>query len=286
MQITANGIALEVEQHGPHDGPALILIRGLGTQLIHWPDALVQGFAARGYRTVIFDNRDTGLSARWSDAGISADADDILAAIKVGRLPPAAYTLSDMAGDVIGLMDALDIVRADVFGISMGGAIAQILAIEHAARLRTAVIVMSAGAMKNPALLPQLLVRDMGRADFQRAWVQGHADWGSPGYPMPEADIAAEAGRAWDRGADAAGVNRQALAIAHAPDRRDALKRVQLPCLVFHGADDTLIPPDFGFEIATLIPDAALRIIPGMGHVITPALAPIIVDMTDRFLKS
>jgi len=284
MRLEARGIALEVEAHGPADGPALILIRGLGTQLVHWPQELVRGFAHRGFRTVIFDNRDVGRSARCPAPGVPGDRKRILAALRAGAPPAPAYGLDDMAGDVIGIMDRLGIGRAHVFGISMGGVIAQILAIDHADRLLSACIVMSAARLNDPGLLERLLVEDLDRTAFQDAWVAAHAEFGSPGYPMAEAEIRREAGRAWDRGADAAGVNRQALAIAAAPDRRRELPGVKRPCLVIHGADDRLIPPAAGREIAALIPGAELRIIEGMGHIITPALAPEIVGTVDRFL--
>ncbi|MFC3117728.1 alpha/beta fold hydrolase [Jhaorihella thermophila] len=144
MQIDANGIRLEVELHGPGSGAPIILIRGLGTQLVHWPAALTEGLAARGFRVVIFDNRDVGLSQRCPAPGVPSSADEILEALRRGVPLRPAYTLNDMARDVVGLMDALDIPRAHVFGISMGGAIAQILALDHGARLLTATFVMTA----------------------------------------------------------------------------------------------------------------------------------------------
>ncbi len=285
MQITANGITLEVEIHGPETGAALILVRGLGTQLIHWPIELIAGFAAAGYRTVIFDNRDTGLSARCPAEGVPTAPRDILHSLKSGGRPRLAYTLDDMARDIVGLMDALGIARAHVLGISMGGAITQLLALDHPSRLLSAIIVMSAAGLRDPALLAQILVSDMNRAEAQEVWVAGHRIWGSPGYPRPEDEIRAEAGRAWDRGAEAAGINRQAMATVLASDRRPRLPSVTTPALVIHGADDRLIPSDASREIAALIPEADLRIIPGMGHVISPSLAPTIVRLVDDFIK-
>jgi len=285
MQIRANGIWLEVEAHGPPDGIPLILIRGLGTQLVQWPQAFVQGFAALGYRTIIFDNRDSGLSQRCPAEGVPGAADQIVAMVNDGNIPDPAYSVSDMAKDVIGLMDALEIETTHVLGISMGGLIAQILAKNHADRLLSDTIVMTSAGLRNPAILPMILARAQTRTEAQDALVEEFRNWGSPGYPMPEAEIREQAGRNWDRAHDPEGVNRQALATISAPDRREDLKSIDLPCLVIHGADDTLIPPAEGRDIAALIPDAELRIVEGMGHIITPLLAPVIVDMVHDFIQ-
>jgi len=285
MQIIANNTTLEYAEYGPPDGPPMVLIRGLGSQLIHWPTEFVQGFANRGYRTIIFDNRDIGLSQRFGAPDTTGDADEILGAIAAGNRPKAAYTLDDMALDVAGLLDALKISKAHVLGISMGGMIAQLLAMKFAARLISATLVMTTAGVRDPGLLAQGLIRDEDRGAFQDSWVAGHKSWGSPGYPMTEADIRTEAGRAWDRGNSADGVNRQAIATILAADRRAALKCVDLACLVIHGAVDTVIPPAAGREIAALIPGARLEIIQGMGHVITPAVSDLINDMVDGFIR-
>jgi pimeloyl-ACP methyl ester carboxylesterase len=286
MQIEANGIRLEYETHGPLDGPALILIRGLGTQLVHWAEDLITGFAAAEYRTVTFDNRDVGLSARCPAAGAEGNADTILADLAAGRVPKPAYLLSDMARDVICLMDALGIDRAHVFGISMGGAITQILACDHADRLLSATIVMSSARLRGLDLGERLLSYPTNREEYIAGALEGDRVWGSPGYPATQAYLRMQAGRAFDRGAEADGVNRQLLAILNTPDRRASLSGVALPCLVIHGEEDTLIPPDEGREIASLIPGAELEVIAGMGHVITPALAPLIVEQVNRFISS
>lgn len=284
MQIKANNIMLEVEEFGPKDGPPLILIRGLGSQLVYWPQEFVQGFASLGYRTIIFDNRDVGLSQRFAREGVTDSKASILERAAGGDLPEPAYLLDDMADDVVGLMDALDIPRAHIFGISMGGGIAQLLAIDHADRLLSATIVMTTAKFRGADMLEILLMEDEDRAAFQESWIAGNLDYGSPGFYAPDSYIRFEAGLAWDRGADAAGVNRQTLATMASTDRREMLKSVDLACLVIHGAVDTLIAPDKGREIATLIPKAELEIIEGMGHVITPLLAPVIVDLVDNFI--
>ncbi len=288
MQITANDISLEVELYGPQDGTPLILIRGLGSQLIHWPAELYKGLAARGYRVVLFDNRDVGLSQRCPAPDAPGDADEILKLVEAGAPVPCAYTLSDMARDVTGLMDALGIDTAHIFGISMGGAVTQVLAIEHANRLRSATIVMTAGRPlvgdASGAILPTLLSRPVSKQLYIKSWLWEHSHHGSPGFPMPEADIQAEAETAWARGVDADGINRQLLAVLETSDRREELKQITLPCQVIHGIDDALIPVDLGREIAALIPDCPFHGVQGMGHIITPDLAPQIVELLDDFI--
>ena len=219
MQLKANGITLEVQDHGEAANPALILIRGLGTQLVHWPDNLINGFVAAGFRTIVFDNRDVGLSQRFDDAPALSQADDIIAAAMRGEALEEAYALTDMAADVIGIMDALGIKRAHIFGISMGGAIAQLLALHHPERLLTDTIVMTTcrplverGAVAE--LLPQLVARDDASLEAaEDALMAEYGIWGSPGYPADEAYIRAQARAAYLRGGPkAAGINRQPCA--------------------------------------------------------------------------
>lgn len=292
--IMANGLRLAYEDHGPRDAPPLILIRGQGSQMAHWPRRLIDGFVAAGFRTVIFDNRDVGLSQRCPMPGVPADADSILAALRRGEAPPPPYGIEDLARDVTGLMDALGLGRAHVFGISMGGMVVQQLLLQAPERLRTAIIVMSAcrptaerGPGGQAALLERaeaLLVRPRTRAEYLAGQVEEHGKWGSPGYPMPEAEIRAMAEIAYARGVDDEGMNRQVLALAGAPDRRPGLAQVTRPVLVIHGEDDALLPLALGQEIAAAIPGSEFYAVPGMGHIITPALAPLIVDMVARFV--
>lgn len=283
MTITANGIEIDHELSGPEDGTPLVLVRGLGSQRIHWPDALIDGLTAHGFRIVTFDNRDAGRSARCPAPGVADDADTIAEVLARGEIPPAAYTLHDMARDVTGLMDALGIGRAHVFGISMGGGITQILAAAHADRLLSATIVMSAAGFA-PVRMAGMLARPASRDRYIADAVAAEVAWGSPCFPRPEAAVRAEAARAFDRGAEADAFNRQVLAIAASGDRRADLAGIALPCLVLHGEDDALVPVEAGREIAALIPGAEFEAIPGMGHVITPALAPLIVDRVASFI--
>lgn len=285
MRVDANGIFLECETCGPAGGNPLVLIRGLGTQLIHWPKELVAGFASRGFRTILFDNRDAGLSRRCPAPGVGGNAAEILARLARGETPEVAYTLADMARDTVGLMDALGIEKAHIFGMSMGGAIAQVLAIEHAERLLGATIIMSAARFRLDGLAERLFVEPQTRDEYQSAWVDGVREWGGSRFPVDENRLRDEAARAWDRGYDADAVNRQALATILSGDRRKALRSVRLPCRVVHGTDDTLAPLAAGSEVADAIPDAEFEIIPGMGHYIAPALVPLILDGTESWIR-
>ncbi len=298
MQIThirANGITLAVEDAGPRDAPALVLIRGQGSQMAHWPRELIAGFVAAGFRTLAFDNRDVGLSQRCPVAEAPADADSILARVRAGHPLPAAYGLDDMARDVTDLMDALNIEKAHVFGISLGGMVTQQVMIDAPERLLSATIVMSSCRPANERfagsdlsmvdLIESLLVRDLTRDEYVAAQIEEHANWGSPGYPMDPAEIAAMANLAFDRGVDAEGKNRQILAAANAPDRRPKLAQTKVPALVIHGEEDRLLPLDMGQEIADVILGSRFHAVAGMGHIITPALAPIIVEMVRDFIR-
>lgn len=289
MQVTANGLSMEVETHGPKDGPAVVMIRGLGSQLIHWPAGLYQGLAALGFYVILMDNRDVGLSQRCPDPKVPDTAEEILARLAQGEVVPCAYTLNDMAADVAGVLDALGVAKAHVLGISMGGAIAQILCLDHADRVLSATFVMTAARlMRDPAqaenILPALLATPCARDAYVANFLHEDTMWGSPGYPMTEAALRKQAELAYDRGVDAGGINRQALAVLHAQDRRVALAHVALPCQVIHGAQDRLIPPEAGAELAGVIPHCDHHVIDGMGHVITPKLAPMVVDLVQDFI--
>ena len=285
MQINANGTIIEVETHGLETNAALLLIRGLGTQLIHWPDEFIDGLVERGFHVITFDNRDCGLSQIFDVPGKSYAADDLIAAVKQGEQPKAPYGMADFAGDILGILDALNIDRAHVFGISLGGMIAQVLSVVHPDRLLSASFVMTAAMRLRGLDDESLWAQPESRAAYMTSWVEGYyAYGGSPGYPLTEQQLLEQAGRAWDRGVYPDGNNRQMLAAAAEPDHREDLRKLALPCLVIHGTSDRLIPKEAGQEIASLIPDAETRLIEGMGHYITPLLSPVIVDILDDFI--
>lgn len=294
MQIEANGITLDYESYGDTNAAeTVILIRGLGTQRIHWPAELLDGMASSGRRVITFDNRDVGLSRRFDNKDMPAKAGDIERYVNTGKSITPPYALEDLAKDVVGLMDALGIARAHIFGISMGGMIAQILALKHPNRLLTNTIVMSAARplvarAHVGQLLPQLVAHDPTTIEeAEEALLTEYENWGSPGYPAPESYIRALARTAYGRGGPAAeGINRQLLALLDSEDRRASLKTSTTHSCIIHGREDTLIPYTFGEEIASCLEASELHILDGMGHIITPSLSPVIAQIWMDFLEN
>ncbi len=256
--VTANGITLWYETVGDPVDPALILINGLGGQGIGWPIAFCERLAAGGHYVIRFDNREVGLS-QWFDAD-------------------ATYTYEDMADDVVGLLDALGIAKAHVVGVSMGGAIAQCVAIRHPTRVLSLTSISSSLYLATdtpPAGLqaPSVSVMDLvggpvpetreGRVtkEVEQLW---RPLWGDA--PFDEAAVRAQVERSYDRAYRPEAVARQAAAGQRTPSRVAGLRRLTVPTLVIHGTADPLVPPDRGAATAALIPGARLLLIEGMGH--------------------
>ena len=285
MQILANGIVIEYEEYGKKTDPVLILIRGLGSQLIHWPQNLISGFTEVGYRVIIFDNRDIGLSARCPKDGFSYDKENIVKTIDAGKNVVPAYSLDDMALDIIGLMDTIGIDKAHIFGMSLGGAITQVLLINHQARILSAVIVMSSSKLSDQSRIKKIALQHTSKYEYIENAVSENKLWGNSSFPVSENYVRDVSGRAFDRGAESEAVNRQASAVYSFGDRREALKATNLPCLVIHGEDDVLVLPEEGKEISSLIKDSEIKIIAGMGHEITPLLSSTIINLVHDFLS-
>jgi len=279
----ANGIEIAYEVIGRAQDRPLLLVMGLGTQLIFWDDDLCAMLAGRGHRVIRFDNRDVGLSTKLVERGVPNVMAGFAAAARGGAVG-APYTLSDMAADTAGLLDALDIESAHVVGASLGGMIAQTLAVEHPARVRSLTSIMSTtGARDLPGATPEAAAALLtpAPADREGNIARGVAVFraiGSPGFPFDEARVRARAARAYDRCFHPAGVARQMMAILAAPSRRAALRGVGVPALVIHGADDPLVPLACGVDTADAIPRAERLIIEGMGHDLPRAAWPRIVD--------
>ena len=279
----ANGIEIAYEVIGrPQDRP-LLLVMGLGTQMIHWDDELCAMLAERGHRVIRFDNRDVGLSTKLVEHGVPNVMTAFATAARGGTVQ-SAYTLSDMAADTAGLLDALDIGSAHVVGASLGGMIAQTLAIEHPARVRSLTSIMSTpGDRDLPGATPAATAALLTPAPNDREGniargVQVFRAIGSPGFPFDEDRVRERAARAYDRCFHPAGTARQLLAIMAAGGRRDALRKLRVPALVIHGADDPLVPLACGVDTAEAIPGAERLIIEGMGHDLPRAVWPRIVD--------
>jgi pimeloyl-ACP methyl ester carboxylesterase len=282
-----NGIEIAYQEVGDPDAAPLMLVMGLGTQMLGWDEELCALLAARGFRVVRFDNRDIGHSTMLESAGVPSRLD-----LFVGRRESAAYLLSDMANDTIGLMDHLGIESAHIVGASMGGMIGQTLAIEHAERVRSLVSIMSTTGSRRvgtPTLkaFGALLVKaPRGRDAYIERIVKTFKVIGSPAYPMDEPRFRELAGRLYDRSHNPKGVLRQMHAISASGDRTAALRKLKLPTTVIHGTRDPLVRPSGGRATARAIPGARLRIVEGMGHDLPRALWPTfageIVDTASR----
>ena len=275
----ANGLTLAYEEFGERDDPPVLLIMGIGSQMIGWPEGFCEELARRGHHVVRFDNRDAGESTHFHDAG-KVDVTAVLG----GDTSSAPYTLSDMAGDAAGLLDALDIEGAHVVGASMGGMIAQTFALEHPERARSLTSIMSTtGDPSLPQATPDatavLLQPSAGsRDELIRRAVETYRVLGSPGFVIDEDYLRERAGRSWDRGYDPAGFGRQLAAIYASGDRTDRLRTLRVPTVVIHGADDPLIRMAAGRATADAIEGAELVVIEGMAHDLPRGAWPQIID--------
>ena len=280
-----SGIRIEYSVHGSPDAPAIVLITGLGLQMTAWPTSFIEGLAARGFRVVSFDNRDTGLSSRAT----STQRIDLRAAAIKGILgfpvkPP--YTLEDMGSDAIGLMDQLHIDRAHVLGISMGGMIGQVLA-KHRERLVSLTSIMSSsGATRfsfHLSAATRALLSPPPR-NATEAQILDHTEhiWmliGSPGLQPPREILRERLRQSMQRAYNPAGIARQMLAIMASGDRRRLLRTIETPTLVIHGDRDTLVPIGAGRDTAANIRGASFREVAGMGHDLPEPLVPMLVDL-------
>lgn len=279
----ANGIEIEYETFGDPADPALLLVMGLGAQMILWPEEFCSDLAARGLHVVRYDNRDVGRST-WLDQAGMPDVAGALAAAMQGRPIASPYRLRDMAADAVGLLDALEVDAAHVVGASMGGMIAQTLAIEHPARVRTLTSIMSTtGHPGLPPARPEAMAVLVTPAPTERAAAIEHGVrvWrtiGSPGFPFDEAEVRERAALAFDRGVNPPGIARQLVAILASGSRREALRGVQVPSLVIHGAADPLVPVEAGRDTAQAVPGAELLEFEGMGHDLPRPLWPRFVE--------
>ena len=283
--ITANGIKIEYETHGDPAKPPLLLIMGLGAQLTLWPIELVEALVARGYYVIRHDNRDIGLSSKFTGAGVP-DMASVVMALMAGKNPAVPYTLSDMAGDAVAVLDAAGVARAHIVGASMGGMIAQLVAVEHPERVLSLTSIMSSTG--NPLLPPArpeamaALTAPMAPdADLMAILERGamvSKAIGSPGYPADPERLRANVERDYKRSFHPTGAMRQMAAIVADGDRRARLKAVTAPTLVIHGADDPLVPVEGGRDTAAAISGAAILEVPGMGHDLPLALVDTIAD--------
>ena len=284
-QITANGIQLEYEAFGDPAETPLLLVMGLGAQLTLWPLELVDALVARGYYVIRYDNRDIGLSQKFSAGGVPNFKRVALMRL-FGLRARIPYRLSDMAADAAGLLDALGVAKAHVVGASMGGMIVQLMAVNHPDKLLSATSVMSTtGNRRLPPPKPEAMKALMNRAPAGATLEQVipfginvSRAIGSPAYPAPEERLRERIERDFKRSFYPEGPARQIAAIVDDGDRRKRLAKVTTPTLVIHGIDDPLVPVEGGRDTAASIPGAKLLEIEGMGHDLPLELVEQIAD--------
>jgi len=265
--VGPTGIDIVFQRFGNSTSPPVILIMGGGAQMISWPDGFCNELVNHGLQIIRFDNRDSGLSTHLTNAPVP----DLSAAMS-GDFTTVYYTLSDMAADTIGLVDALGFDKVHVVGASLGGMIAQTIAIEYPSRILSLTSIMSTTGD-----------RTVGQTDFSAlAHIgsppnddrQGYIDWrirvlkaiNGPGYPFDEVTAAETAGLSWDRDHDPLGMLRQSVAVLKSGDRTERLKKLHIPALVMHGDADKMIDISGGRATAAAIPGAQLQIFAGLGH--------------------
>ena len=286
-KVKANGITIAYEDYGPEDREAVLKIMGNGTQLTAWPIELIEELVRRGYRVVIYDNRDVGLSTKFDKAGVP-DIKAVIEAQVAGKPSLLPYTLDDMANDAVGLLDALGIKKAHIVGVSMGGMIAQLVAADHHEHTFSLTSIMSTSG--NPEVpfpakpeavskMPQPAPEADEEAIIANA-VKAIRIMAGPVYPPDEKRIRALIVRSMKRSTDRAGMARHngLSALGLFVDRRPKLKTIKVPTVVVHGSEDPLISVVGGKDTAANIPGAELRIIPGMGHDLPIPLAKTIAD--------
>ncbi|HJV88995.1 MAG TPA: alpha/beta hydrolase [Holophagaceae bacterium] len=273
-QVTANGIQLAYETFGPDHPKTILLISGLGTQMVRWSESFCHRLSDHGFRVIRFDNRDTGRSSHLTERGVP-DFKAWEEMLREGMRPPVAYSLHDMSDDVIGLLDALSLDCVHVVGRSMGGMIAQILASEHPNRVASLTSIMSStGNPELPGSDPEVFAMMtqptpdpfMDMPNFLAHRMTFARRIAGTGFPFDEdrhREIAMEEFR---RSYDPGGTLRQMAAIAVTGDRRPRLRSISAPTLIIHGSDDPLFLPACGLDSAASIPNAELMMIEGMGH--------------------
>ena len=291
-QIKANGIDIEYETRGDRKDPALVLVRGLGTQLIEWPEDYLTAFVEAGFFVIIFDNRDVGMSQKFDSHG-PGRVDKVVAALKEGREPELAYRMEDMAADAIGLLDALEIENAHIAGMSMGGIIVQYAAALYPNRLLSATSIMSGigtpglpqpGPDVQKALLEVYDGDDLdGLIDFNAA---ASKVFTGKGRPTPDEMI-------WERNSAAItrcyypeGTSRQYAAIVASGDRGELCSGIIIPFLVVHGVDDPLVLKEAGIDTAEKVPGAKLHLVEGMGHDLPPSCLEEVTGVIIEHMKS
>ena len=267
----ANGIQIEYETFGAPSNPALLLIIGLGGQLIHWHEDFCRSIADQGYYVIRFDNRDTGLSTKFDEAGVP-DITETLNSLLSGEGVTPPYTIEDMSNDAVGLLDALDIQKAHICGMSMGGMIAQTIALKHSSRMLSLISIYSTTG--DPELhqptqeAMEILISPLpnAREAYINQTINGFRVIAGSGLPFDEEYHKRIVTYSTDRSFYPQGIARQLVAVLTQANRKPELSSVTVPTFVIHGDEDPLVPLEAGQDTAGAIPGAELLVIKGMGH--------------------
>lgn len=289
--VTANEIQIEYDTFGDPSSSPLLLIMGLGEQMIGWDEELCKQLASRDLYVIRFDNRDVGLSSKIDEAGVP-NAVEVFAALMKGEEANIPYTLDDMAVDTIGLLDTLNIEKAHIFGVSLGGMIAQIMAIRYPSRVWS--LTSMASITGNPELplgKPELFVELVNPPPTEReAYIENRVNLilalAGSRFPMDEQRTREHLEKSYGRSYYPPGIARHGVAGAVNSDRTQGLKSVSAPTLVIHGSEDPLFPVEQGKAIAAAVPGAKLLIIEGMGHAFPPEVWPLLVDAIDKHIRN
>ncbi len=290
-QIAANGIFIEYDTFGDPSLPAVLLINGLGVQMIYWDEAFCTQLAGEGHHVIRFDNRDIGLSTKFGGFGVP-DIAAVVSAVERGENINLPYTVDDMADDATGLLSALNVDKAHFCGSSMGGIIAQTVACRHPERVLGLISIMSSSgdptlARPKPELMNVLLTPS---PDTREEYIEHNVNYwravGSPFFTYDEQWIRSRSAAAFDRSHYPYGKTRQMAAVVSRGDRRELLKSISAPTLVIHGSHDPLVPHAAGIDLAKTIPGAELVTIEGMGHDMPAETWPEIIRAISQHIQS
>ncbi|MCW2681542.1 MAG: alpha/beta hydrolase fold protein [Frankiales bacterium] len=284
--LPANGIEIAYETFGERGAPPIVLVMGLGTQMLAWPDELCEDLAQRGHHVVRFDNRDVGASTHFT--GIRAPS---IAALLSRRARPP-YTIDDMADDCLALIDALDLAPVHLVGASLGGFIAQTAALRRQSSLRSLTLIMTSTGSRRvgqaaPRLISRLLQRPVvtDREAAMRSIIDTFTVIGSKGYALDEERLRDVAGRSFERGYDPGGYRRQLAAVIAQPNRTERLREIRVPTLVMHGLHDPLVAPSGGLALARRIRGSRFVGFNGMGHDLPRELWPEFADHISALVR-
>jgi len=287
VKVGTSGVEIAFERFGDYSSPPVLFIMGAGAQMIMWPDSFCEDLVERGLQVIRFDNRDAGLSTHLNNA----PKPDFYAVIS-GDFSTVSYSLSDMAADTVGLIDALGFEDVHIVGASLGGMIAQTIAIEYPSRIKSLTSIMSTTG--NPAVgqTDYSLFSKMGTPPWDDR--QRYIEWSvnaiksvaSSVYPVDEEVAMKTAGLAWDRDRDPTALNRQAVAAVKSGDRTELLRRLNIPTLVMHGKEDRLIDPSGAIATAEAIPNAKLVLFDGLGHGLPKGLLTEMAELIANHVQS